>query len=506
MTRMPWNHLQSIAAATCSLIIVLCIPTSLTVQACEIPVYQYALENWDTDAYEVTVFHEGPLSATDREVVGLLREGADHRDGHGNLTVRTVDLEGNPDAIMLHRWRERGGDELPWMVASYPPAKRLSRPAWAGPLTRANARSLLDSPLRRTIASELTRRVTAVWVLLESGNRGKDNAAAALLERELQRLEETLVLPALEAWGGDGGEIEAPPVRFTMHRLSRDSAREQMLIEMLMHSEGDLSTEFAREPMVFPIYGRGLILYALVGAGINEWTIMKAAEFVTGPCSCEVKADNPGTDLLIALDWNALVRQTVQERMPPPTGMAGFQDRAAEAERLLAEVDEAHATEAVSSTGPAEPSARGPRSAAVRSTPPRTLATGEGERSHPKQEASAASPDTPAPPTEAPATSPQAPDTPPPADPEEADVSAESDASAGREQTFTPGDERPRTDDDSGDQTAVARQGDGDDGGVAGVVGVLALIAGGITAALAGTVFFRRRMAARDDEHERIAT
>ena len=98
----------------------------------------------------------------------------------------------------------------------------------------------------------------------------------------------------------------------------------------LLHSESDLATKYRGEPMAFPIYGRGLILYALVGAGINEWTITKAAEFVTGPCSCEVKAGNPGTDILMGLDWNRQVKQTAVERMPPPVGMASFQDRAAE--------------------------------------------------------------------------------------------------------------------------------------------------------------------------------
>jgi len=68
----------------------------------------------------------------------------------------------------------------------------------------------------------------------------------------------------------------------------------------------NLTTKYAREPLAFPIYGRGLILYALVGAGINPWTISEAASFVTGPCSCEVKAGNPGTDMLLTLDWDAL--------------------------------------------------------------------------------------------------------------------------------------------------------------------------------------------------------
>jgi hypothetical protein len=54
---------------------------------------------------------------------------------------------------------------------------------------------------------------------------------------------------------------------------------------------------------VFPVFGQGRVLYALVGAGINEMTIAETCGFLVGACSCQVKALNPGTDLLIWADW-----------------------------------------------------------------------------------------------------------------------------------------------------------------------------------------------------------
>lgn len=487
-----------IISAVAAIVLTLSGPVSLTAYACDVPVYQYALENWEADQYEVTVFHRGPLSEAEREAVGLLRGAADHREGHGNLAVRTVDLNADPDAITLQRWREQGGDELPWVVAAYPPVKRLPDPAWTGPLTEANAQSLLASPLRRKVASELTGRVTAVWMLLESGNRGKDNAAAALLERELRRLEETLVLPTLEAWGPDGGEIEPQPVRFTMHRLSREAPREQMLVDMLLHSESDLATKYASEPMVFPIYGRGLILYALVGAGINEWTIMKAAEFVTGPCSCEVKAGNPGTDMLLTLDWNALVKQTVQERMPPPSGMASFPERAAEAERRLAEVDAARdAGVAVVSDPAAGPVDGGLSAAPARSTAPRTMATTAA--APPVNAESAAEAGTPLTRENS-----QEPVT------EEAGSAPADSTAASETQGEAPvmADEETQSNDEPEDSAPLAQHdAEGDDDGVARMVALLALVAAVITAALgAAVVLRRRRNAVRDEDHERVPT
>ena len=45
----------------------------------------------------------------------------------------------------------------------------------------------------------------------------------------------------------------------------------------------------------------------LIGKGINARMIDQIAGFVTGACSCQVKAQNPGTDLLIQKDWDAAV-------------------------------------------------------------------------------------------------------------------------------------------------------------------------------------------------------
>lgn len=520
MPRTRLGALRSIAAVAGVMILVI---PALPVQACEIPVYHYALENWEPDPYEVLVFHRGELSSSEREAVDLLRAGADHRRGHGNLIVQTVDLDTNRDAMMVQRWGEQATTELPWVAAYYPQIRRIPRPAWAGPLKAGDVRALLDSPLRQKIARELASRVTASWILLESGDRGKDNAAWQLLERELRRLEDTLVLPVLEGWGPDGAANEPEDVKFTMHRLSRDSSTERMLVNMLLHSEPDLQTDFAREPLVFPIYGRGLILYALAGPGINEWTITQAAEFLTGPCSCQVKASNPGTDMLVQLNWDSVVRQTAQERMPPPAGMAGFRDRAAEAERRLAEADGAPAAgerrtlsnlqqQGAAATAPtqaAEPRTPTPRTSSRLTqprTPQRTETPREAQAERPRTREAPRPPDSTG---EAPASDTEAGQGEPmgPPDPGEIDAQISED-----EREFDPEMEpviepefREELDDEA--QLAATTRGDADSNrGAAGLVAVLALIAAAITALVAAIVVRSRQRAIGDEEHEHIPT
>ena len=87
-----------------------------------------------------------------------------------------------------------------------------------------------------------------------------------------------------------------------MLRVPRDDPPSSALVAMLIGSEPDLAER--TDPMVFPVFGRGRALLPLIGAGITAKNIHDSAAFLVGPCSCEVKEQNPGFDLLLAADWD----------------------------------------------------------------------------------------------------------------------------------------------------------------------------------------------------------
>jgi hypothetical protein len=160
---------------------------------------------------------------------------------------------------------------------------------------------MTDSPMRREIAKRILEGETAVWILLESGDAAADGAAAATLARELPPLEKSLKLP--EHADGDPPLLSDLPLRvsFSTLKLRRDDPAERFLVDMLLQSEPDLVTP--AKPTVFPVFGRGRALWALVGAGINKDQIEKTGAFLVGACSCIVKEENPGVDLLVTMDW-----------------------------------------------------------------------------------------------------------------------------------------------------------------------------------------------------------
>ena len=98
-------------------------------------------------------------------------------------------------------------------------------------------------------------------------------------------------------------QVKVPlKIQFTTVRLNRDDPAEQFLLQSLLNSEEDL-VDFDR-PLAFPVFGRGRVLYALVGNGIASHTVRMASSFMAGPCSCQVKNQNLGFDLLLQTDWN----------------------------------------------------------------------------------------------------------------------------------------------------------------------------------------------------------
>jgi hypothetical protein len=272
--------------------------------ACDIPVFRYALVHWPADAYEAIVYHYGPLGSEETAVVETLER---HARDPLNLRVRRVDLAVEKEASPV-------ASKLPWVVLRYPGSVETRGILWEGRPADLSLGRLTDSPARREVAMRILEGESAVWIFLESGDRAKDEAAAALLGARLRDMEGKLKLP------GAPEEPVSPPLRlaFSVLRLSRADPTEEMLVRMLIRSEEGL--ESVAEPMAFPVFGRGRKLEALVGKGISGDNVAEYCAFLAGPCSCQVKLQNPGIDLLLSAEWESFPGGTKAEAPPlaPP--------------------------------------------------------------------------------------------------------------------------------------------------------------------------------------------
>ena len=302
------------------IVLFLCCLATGYVFACNIPVFRYALENWRTDPYYALIVSRGPLSDDQRLVVELLSAASTNAERPANLAVITIDLEKDDAAAKLasevrgerapdwlwQQWKERLETldlTEPQMVVLYP--HQWDRVAWQAALNESSASKLIDSPVRQEIANRLLAGQSAVWVLLESGDAERDDAAWQQLQDEVAKSTQTVTLPArelIEAEAEYRADIEIElRVDFSAIRLSRADADEIALDAMLRGSETDLRG--FSDPIAIPIFGRGRTYFALVGKGIRGETIEENCQFLCGACSCQIKNENPGVDLLMAVNW-----------------------------------------------------------------------------------------------------------------------------------------------------------------------------------------------------------
>jgi hypothetical protein len=286
------------------------------VHACNIPVFRFALEQWPADRYRLVIYHNGTLSAVEQAELDTLEKYLDADNTPVNLTLERRDV-----GRLLRAFS--AAPPRAWMALRYPEHAHIAAPALVHPLDGAVIKSFLDSPARRTIAQRILRGESVVWVFLDSGDKAADDAAHALLKTKLAELEKTLELPKLTTDPKDKLQAEQIELKiaFSILRIAADDADEIILRRMLMNMEEDITER--KEPMVFPVFGRGIALYALVGKGINEDTIAGAARFLTEKCSCEVKRLNPGVDLLMTATWEESLggRLVPAPELPPLIGL-----------------------------------------------------------------------------------------------------------------------------------------------------------------------------------------
>lgn len=312
--------------------------------ACNVPVFRFALERWISDNYALVVAHDQPLTPAQQQLTDSLLDKSWEHDGTANLSVQVLDLTATPeDPAVKH---------LPLAQVSLP-AAFLFFPAgfgeptliWHAPLAEDNLRRLTKSPGRDDFVAKAVLGTTATWILLESGQQAEDDAAEQVLRESLTAVEQDLELPAGvvhpsgettgqgTAAADDNGYFDPEnqlesgiPLRiaFAVVRLSPADPQEDVLRGMLMNVVPGLSAK-RDHPLAFPLFGRGRILGPLAGGEINHDNIATISRYLCGPCACQVKAQNPGVDILLEEDWAARlagVTAIPERELPPLSGTA----------------------------------------------------------------------------------------------------------------------------------------------------------------------------------------
>jgi hypothetical protein len=275
--------------------------------ACSVPVFRYALERWPPSDYELWLFHQGPLSEAQRRLADELDREVLLGGAQTNIHIQWADVSGALSPEAAKAWAGQQASGFPHATLLFPPHGSASGIAHAGPADAGVLRALLHSPRRQEVVERLLGGDSAVWLFIESGDPAIDRPAFERLSATLEQMAQELEPPEPDPTDddvrlADGGT--PLKISFPVLRISRSDAAEQGLVALL--TAAFTPTPPAARPFTVAISGQGRAIAMLSGDEIDSGGIIAWCEFIAGPCSCQVKAELPGSDLLMRADWSQL--------------------------------------------------------------------------------------------------------------------------------------------------------------------------------------------------------
>ncbi len=282
--------------------------------ACNIPVFRYALERWQSDNCQIVVFHQSALTDLQEKLLAKLARKNAAGGPIANLEIvrSVIGQETNSELSSLWislRDQTKASEAsvgAPYAVARIRMTGQRKVNVWHGKLEDLEQLGLLESPARKKLVDRLMAGDSVVWLMLKSADEKRNEALRSLMNAQFAKLAKQMKLP--EGIGLPGSELfaEVPLLlQFSMIEIDPQDKRESWLIKLM--SSIDPEAVAKGEPMLAPVFGRGRALEILPGSMINDGLVEDLTLFICGACSCQVKERNPGFDLLISADWDTLL-------------------------------------------------------------------------------------------------------------------------------------------------------------------------------------------------------
>jgi hypothetical protein len=257
-------------SGTCVLILL----ASAVVYACTTKVSEWTILNLEPASYMLVYFNNGEIDAAAKQEHATLETSL--KDANIFLyNVNTGKFKNEQEKTF---YAMTGRQNPPFYALYY--QDRLFAVYDKG----AVPAHLSTSKMRKTIAEYLKDGELCVLVHLETGHAAKDAPGKQAVQRYLSKSILKDIVPVVS--------------------LSRTDPQERAFADLLLQTEYDLAG--IQEPMLFGIFGRFRVLEPLVGQAITEENVEYLLQFFTMDCSCLVKYQMPGIDMLCSDDWTGI--------------------------------------------------------------------------------------------------------------------------------------------------------------------------------------------------------
>lgn len=256
--------------------------------SCTIPVFRYALDRWESDKFHLVL----PASMTQKPEINRL----------------LIPLSGNSASnVKVEESKDPAAAEAQLFLPH-----RTEHPLWTGVFDEAALKVILDSPARQDLLKKLLAGDSVIWVIADNG-QPEDDAEAARVEKRLRYLEQVVELPPQDPNDPDSQLGPGPPLKlhFSVQRVSMKDPAEKILCAMLAGTKA-ADALAAGKPFAAAVFGRGRVLGAWPLTDLDDTALEDISLFLTGRCSCRVKNDNPGWDILMTVDWEKALQGAKQ--------------------------------------------------------------------------------------------------------------------------------------------------------------------------------------------------
>ncbi|MCH2207410.1 MAG: hypothetical protein MK132_16255 [Lentisphaerales bacterium] len=314
-------------------------------QACDVPVFRYALERWERDLYRLFVVHQRKLNEKESELLQQLNNNSLPNFGHTNYRLYDVDLNHEKIRESFQKSFPDLKDlktDTPKLILRFPFKSSFPKEViWQGELNQENVDKLLNSKATEELMKGILQGYSSTFLLMESGDQAKDQKIAKLITQAIEKFEKELKIPkgVVQTDGNvTGGELtplqaarrdpsnvlkSGIPLKINFNFMRMPNNGANKIFRNILSKTHD-PKQTANEPKLYAFFGRGRLLGPMVGDEITSEELTLLAEYLCGACSCQMKQQNPGLDFLTNLDWTGFLEGSevvVDKTLPPLIGV-----------------------------------------------------------------------------------------------------------------------------------------------------------------------------------------
>lgn len=301
--------------------------------ACQVPVFRYALERWESDKYQLFLVTPRTLTEQERAEVDSFKKTLPDT----NLTFTEINVSTISEADLWKLPEINTSISSPQLFLFHPEKLNQTTPIANLPLSAHSLNTIIDSPARNSIVKSLVAGDSAVWVILHNNDEEKAAEVQKALDLHIGKAANSIQLPEGIVGTNERDQItdqtdledvlrSSIPLKiaFSSKTLDSNAAGEEVFVATLLENLPASIRELS-EPLIIPVFGRGRKITPILASELSYTTILSGSQYLCGACSCQVKEQNPGVDLLIHENWPAHLTDglaVVEKELPPLTGAA----------------------------------------------------------------------------------------------------------------------------------------------------------------------------------------